>query len=140
MVLDYKTGQASITQWRGTRPDAPQLPLYAVVKGESVGAVAFVAVGSGEAACRGVGREAQRLPGMTADERFSLTDDRKSGFAWDEIRRHWAVWLGDLARDFQAGSADVDPKLPGTCRYCHLQMLCRVAPGFDEADEAFDGD
>lgn len=140
VVLDYKTGQASITQWRGTRPDAPQLPLYAVVKGESVGAVAFVAVGSGEAACRGVGREAQRLPGMTADERFSLTDDRKSGFAWDEIRRHWAVWLGDLARDFQAGSADVDPKLPGTCRYCHLQMLCRVAPGFDEADEAFDGD
>lgn len=140
VVLDYKTGRASITQWRGTRPDAPQLPLYAVVKGESVGGVAFVAVGAGQAACRGVGREAQRLPGMTADDRFALTDEKQRGYGWDDIRRHWAVWLGNLARSFQAGSADVDPKLPDTCKYCHLQMLCRVAPGFDDAGQAVDDD
>ena len=31
IILDYKTGLASTTDWLGPRPDAPQLPLYAVV-------------------------------------------------------------------------------------------------------------
>jgi hypothetical protein len=31
IILDYKTGPASPADWLGERPDAPQLPLYAVV-------------------------------------------------------------------------------------------------------------
>jgi len=134
VVLDYKTGRATTSQWRGSRPDAPQLPLYAVLKGEDVGGVAFVRVDAQGAALRGVACEAQRLPGMETAERFALTDARDKGFGWDEIRRRWHAWLAALGSDFQRGVAVVDPKLPDTCRYCHLSTLCRVAPGFEPAE------
>jgi len=142
VVLDYKTGRVSTSQWRGTRPDAPQLPLYAVLKGDDVGGVAFVRADPHAVAIRGVAREAQRLPGMESAGRFALTDAREKGFTWQEIRQRWHASLAGLAGDFLAGVAPVDPKLPQTCRYCHLQTLCRVAPGFetDDPDEEVEHD
>jgi ATP-dependent helicase/nuclease subunit B len=131
VVLDYKTGRATTSQWRGSRPDAPQLPLYAILKGAEVGGVAFVRADAQGAVLRGVAREAQRLPGMETAERFALTDDKQKGFDWSEIRSRWHGWLADLSRDFQRGVARVDPKLPGTCRHCHLATLCRVSAGFE---------
>jgi len=139
VVLDYKTGRATTSQWRGSRPDAPQLPLYAILKGEDVGGVAFVSAGVQGAALRGVACEAQQLPGMESAERFALTDDREKGFTWSEIRGRWHAWLSGLAGDFQHGTAIVDPKLPSTCRYCHLGTLCRVSAGFD-ADATEEGE
>ncbi len=139
VVLDYKTGRASTSQWRGTRPDAPQLPLYAILKGEDVGAAAFVVVDAGSAAMRGVAREAGPLPGVEPAERFTLTDAREKGFSWEEIRDRWRAWLSSLATDFRGGVCSVDPKLPQTCRYCHLSTLCRVSAGLD-AGEAEEGD
>jgi hypothetical protein len=135
VVLDYKTGRAAIGQWRGVRPDAPQLPLYAVLSREPIVAVAFASVGAHQAAFRGVGRSAGLLPGIVAAERFELTDTREAGFDWDHVRGRWAAWLGALAAGHQRGEAAVDPKLPQTCRQCHLQTLCRVAPGFVAAEE-----
>ncbi len=142
VVLDYKTGNVSTSQWRGTRPDAPQLPLYAVLKGEEVGGVAFIQVDAHAAGLRGIAREAQLLPGMEPADRFALTDAREKGFSWPEIHARWHAWLSGLARDFRDGVASVDPKLPQTCRYCHLETLCRVAPGFDadESDEDVERD
>ena len=139
VVLDYKTGRATTSQWRGSRPDAPQLPLYAVLKGAEVGGVAFFRADAQGAALRGVASEAQRLPGMESPERFALTDDKERGFGWAEIRGRWHAWLADLSRDFQRGVARVDPKLPSTCRYCHLATLCRVSAGF-ETGGAEEGD
>lgn len=134
LVLDYKTGRAATSQWRGTRPDAPQLPLYAILKGEDVAAVAFVTADPRSAALRGIGGETASLTGVEPAERFALTDAREKGFTWAEIRDRWAAWLSALARDFRGGVALVDPKLPQTCRYCHLETLCRVSPAFDSAE------
>jgi probable DNA repair protein len=130
VVLDYKTGRVSTSQWRGARPDAPQLPLYAILKKGDVGGVAFVKADAHAAMLRGVAREAQRLPGMEPVGRFALTDDRERGFDWNQVLERWQAWLTRLARNFQDGEADVDPKLPQTCRHCHLATLCRVSPGF----------
>ena len=135
VILDYKTGQAAIHQWRGTRPDAPQLPLYAVLSGAPVSGVAFAVAGAHEAAFRGVGSSGELLPGMHAAERFELTDERETGFSWEDVRRRWAGWLAVLATRHCEGDAAVDPKLPQTCRSCHLQTLCRVAPGFEPSGE-----
>ena len=141
IVLDYKTGHATTSQWRGSRPDAPQLPLYAVLKGAEVGGVAFFLADARGAALRGVACEAQRLPGMEPAARYALTDDKEKGFGWSEIRGRWHGWLADLSREFQRGVAHVDPKLPATCRYCHLDTLCRVTAGFETAGtEEGDGD
>lgn len=136
VVIDYKTGRCSTTQWRGARPDAPQLPLYAVLRGPEVQGAVFAAVGPGQTRYRGVASVAGLLPGVEAAERFRLTEDRQAGFGWSEIRARWTAWLAELARAFLEGEARVDPKLPQTCRGCHLGTLCRVRPAADAEAEA----
>ena len=133
-IIDYKTGKATTSQWRGARPDAPQVPLYAVLRGDGVAAAAFASVSAHQVRLRGVAAADDALPDVEVAERFRLTDDRQAGFTWPQVREHWAGWLAALARRFQAGDAAVDPKQPQTCRYCHLETLCRVRPMADAAE------
>jgi len=129
LIIDYKTGNPSTTQWRGTRPDAPQLPLYCILRGREVRGAAFAALGPQRARYRGVASQAGLLTGVEAAERFRLTDDRRQGFDWEQVIDHWRAWLTALAKGFAGGDARVDPKLPQTCRTCHLGTLCRVRAG-----------
>jgi len=140
VILDYKTGRASTTQWRGARPDAPQLPLYAVMRGRQVQGIAFVALGPQSARYRGVGSQADLLPDLVDAEHFRLTEDRQQGFDWEEVTTHWRAWLTSLARAFAEGDARVDPKLPQTCRTCHLGTLCRVSAALEPDAEGTDGE
>ena len=135
LILDYKTGRATTSQWRGSRPDSPQLPLYALLAGESVDGIAFVKAGAHEAAFRGIGATAGLLPGLDAADKFKLTDEQEAGFDWSEVRRRWSGWLEALARAHRDGVARVDPKQPQTCRTCHLATLCRVTADPEAAEE-----
>ena len=142
VVIDYKTGKASAKAWRGARMDAPQLPLYAVLHPGHPTGVAFAGVGAARAAYVGVGRDGAVIAGMKAAEKFALTEEEETGFAWPAITAHWRAWLERLAADFRDGRADVDPKLAAdTCRLCHLAALCRVEPATaDDAGEEGDDD
>ncbi len=128
VVIDYKTGKAASTAWRGARMGAPQLPLYAVLHPDRPTGIAIARVGAAGAKFSGVGRDEAAFAGMKAAEKFELTEDRLKGFDWPAITEHWRAWLEKLAGDFSAGRADVDPKLGGR----HLQAavtsatLCRV--------------
>jgi probable DNA repair protein len=135
VILDYKTGRATTSQWRGARPDAPQLPLYAVMAGADVKAIAFAKAGAHEAAFKGIGASAGLLPGLDAAEKFRLADREEAGVAWPELQRRWAGWLAALARAHLLGIAQVDPKQPQTCRNCHLATLCRVSPDAQLAED-----
>ncbi len=140
VIIDYKTGRPSTTHWRGARPDAPQLPLYAVLRGAEVRGVAFAALGPERASYRGIASHAGLLPGLEEAERFRLTEDRQRGFDWDQITAHWRAWLSALAKAFTEGDARVDPKLPGTCRTCHLGTLCRVGPTLEQEPDTAGAD
>jgi probable DNA repair protein len=139
VIVDYKTGATSTGHWRGARPEAPQLPLYAVLAGDAVAAIAFAEVGASGARFRAVGEAGAGLPGMQAAEKFGLTEDGEKGFSWREINARWSAWLARLVEDHRAGVAAVDPKTPQTCRLCHLGTLCRVdrrAAGEEPEEEA----
>ena len=143
VVIDYKTGLAKASAWRGARMDAPQLPLYAVLHPERPTGVAFAALGAARASYVGVGRDGTVIAGMKPAEKFALTEDEETGFSWPDIAVHWRAWLERLAADFRDGRAEVDPKLAAdTCRLCHLAALCRVEPaaqgdgGEERADDA----
>lgn len=137
VVIDYKTGLAKASAWRGARMDAPQLPLYAVLHPKRPTGVAFAALGAARASYVGVGRDGTVIPGMKPAEKFALTEDEETGFAWPDIAAHWRAWLERLAADYMDGRAEVDPKLGAdTCRLCHLAALCRVEP----AAQGYDGE
>jgi probable DNA repair protein len=135
LILDYKTGRASTGQWRGARPDAPQLPLYAALAGDEACGVAFVRAGPHAAGFAGVGSVAGLAPGIEPASRFRPSEDEQAGLEWPALRRRWAAWLGALARAHVEGEATVDPKQPDTCRSCHLPALCRVQRGVSDGDE-----
>ncbi len=140
VVIDYKTGITSTGHWRGARPEAPQLPLYSVLAGAGVAAVAFAEVRAAGARFRAVGEAAAGLPGMTAAERFELTEDGEKGFTWPQVKARWAAWLAKLVEEHGAGAAAVDPKTPQTCRLCHLGTLCRVDRRLADEDPEEDAD
>jgi probable DNA repair protein len=128
IVIDYKSGVVSKTQWRGARMEAPQLPLYAVLHPERPAGIAIAELDSGRAGYVGVSGNPGLIAGLEPALDFELTEDRERGFSWPVIREHWYAWLERLARDHAAGHAVVDPKLGSeTCRFCHLASLCRVA-------------
>ena len=141
LVIDYKTGRATPAQWRGARPEAPQLPLYAVLHPDRPAGIALALLAGGSTRFTGVAREAGLLDGVCAAAAFELTEAGEKGFDWQQITQHWWAWLDRLARDHAAGHAEVDPRQGAeSCRGCHLGPLCRVAAMDDGADAEEAGD
>lgn len=121
LVIDYKSGRQSLSQWLGERPAQPQLPLYGLA--EEVSALAFAEVRPRDARFLGLG-EVQGIKGVQSDiakgvSRYSDCED------WASLLLQWQQNLSRLATDFLLGEADVDP-LPAACNFCGLDALCRV--------------
>lgn len=124
MIIDYKTAKPRIADWFGTRPDEPQLPLYAVTHTENVEAVAFAWLSPREQRFFGLSREAEVAPGV---ERFNDTKYDIGKPNWEALQQEWRQVLERLATEFRHGVATVDPKDGAqTCLYCDLAALCRI--------------
>jgi probable DNA repair protein len=123
IVLDYKTGTAKPADWLGERPDAPQLPLYAVVAQQAgdaqpLAAIAFASLRPGEE---------MGLAGYEAREGVLPKASRLASDSLDAQIAEWRDTLTSLAEDFYAGNAAVSPKrYPKTCEYCSQRLLCRL--------------
>ncbi|MBA3563452.1 MAG: PD-(D/E)XK nuclease family protein [Gammaproteobacteria bacterium] len=123
LIIDYKTGKAAMSGWWGSRPDDPQLPLYATAGGQATSGVSFAILSSERVSFLGLARDEGIAPGIAAFDETSHAEYPD----WDALLAGWRETLERLARDFAAGRAAVDPKQPfDTCRYCHLAGLCRV--------------
>jgi len=126
VLIDYKTGAAE-PDWRGERPDNPQLPVYALL---SPGALVAVAYGKVNAAESGFVAESER------GEIFPRT--RRSGLegmaTFAELVQVWSRRIERIAGEFAAGRAEVAPTIEA-CKSCKLQGLCRVPAALEEADE-----
>ncbi len=138
LVIDYKTGNVSPRAWDLPRPDDVQLPLYAgfALHDETLSGLAFAKVRPGAVCLDGrVGNAPATLfAGLRSNS--SLVKNALRGeqlIAWKEA-------IEQLARDFIAGHADVDPReYPRTCERCGLQVLCRVQERTDEVAAEDDG-
>lgn len=138
LVIDYKTGNVSPNAWQFPRPEDVQLPLYASF-GLSTppGGLVFAKVRIGNSEFAGRVRDARatllvNAPGNSSLVKNALTDDALT---------RWKKDIEQLARDFVAGRADVDPRdYPRTCERCDLPALCRVHENRDlpDSDDACD--
>ena len=130
LVIDYKTGDVTPKSWDLPRPDDVQLPLYAGFAldateptGERLSGLLFAKLRPGEIAFAGRVGAAQTalLPAISA--RNPLVREPFTA----EMLIDWRRSIEQLARDFLASRADVDPrKYPETCDRCGLQTLCRI--------------
>jgi probable DNA repair protein len=118
VLIDYKTG-SPLPDWRGDRPDNPQLPIYALLSPESLTAVAYGRVNAA-GACFVFEAEQPEIfrPGAHA----TSLEGAGSLAALVQI---WSSRIERLAADFARGHAAVAPTATA-CRLCQLQGLCRV--------------
>ena len=132
LVIDYKSGNVSPKSWELPRPDDVQLPLYAgfsLPPDQELGGLVFAKVRPGDIGFTGKVVNAQgtldpNLRGGSGLVKNPLTPAELS--AWRET-------IEQLARDFIAGRADVNPSdYPATCERCGLYTLCRVRERDDQ--------
>jgi len=143
IIIDYKTGLVHGSDLLGTRLLEPQLPIYALNANDSavndygeVAAVAFAQVRAGECAFKGVGRDDDLLNGIKTVAKSGA--GKRGIYSWSELLDSWQQQLEQLAGDFTAAQAQVNPANAQTCKFCDLQRLCRIA-GATQADTAADG-
>jgi probable DNA repair protein len=121
VLIDYKTGDATPNDWLTERPNAPQLPLYAILsEGNRLRGVAFGLVRAGEGrGLKGYAVGDGVLPGRPARLKEAATLEA-------QVDR-WRQVLVGLAEEFYAGDARVNPKqYPKTCEHCGQRLLCRL--------------
>jgi ATP-dependent helicase/nuclease subunit B len=130
VLIDYKTGNATPNDWLTERPDAPQLPLYAILSEvDQLRGVAFGLVRAGEGRdLKGYAVGEGVLPGKPAKLKEAATLEA-------QVER-WRQVLVGLAEQFAAGDARVQPKsYPKTCERCGQRVLCRLNVSLLEEDE-----
>jgi probable DNA repair protein len=119
VLVDYKTGyHAQSSDWDGDRPNDPQLPLYALLtKPGELQAMLFGRLRAGsDMRWQGIATNRSILP------RVQIAD-------LDLRRDEWLTVLTNLANNFAAGRADVNPKdFTLNCKNCGQRTLCRVDP------------
>jgi ATP-dependent helicase/nuclease subunit B len=126
VLIDYKTGAAD-PDWRGERPDNPQLPVYALLSPDALVAVAYAKVNAAES---GFVAESERGEIFPRTRRSEL--EGMASFA--ELVQVWSRRIERIAGEFAAGRAEVAPTVKA-CQSCKLQGLCRVPAALEEADE-----
>jgi probable DNA repair protein len=143
LVIDYKSGNVSPSSWDLPRPDDVQLPLYAEFaldcETERLGGLVFAKVRTGESNREFAGciRDAKTtlFPGLTGNS--SLMRRKLTG----EGMEAWRACMEQLARNFRAGRAEVDPRdYPKTCVRCGLQALCRIEENPPQPEDTISGE
>lgn len=122
LIIDYKTGKPSISDWFSDRPNEPQLPLYTIVSNLALVGIVFAQVRADAMTFKGLTALKDVVPG-------AITLDKLKGQDFQNLTALINTWqdvLYQLADDFCQGNAKVEPKEPSTCQYCDLQELCRV--------------
>jgi ATP-dependent helicase/nuclease subunit B len=126
ILIDYKTGAAD-ADWRGERPDNPQLPIYALLSPQALVAVAYAKVNAAESSFVAESERGEIFPRTRQSELEGMA-------TFAELTQVWSRRIERIAGEFAAGRAEVAPTIKA-CQSCKLQGLCRVPAALEEEDE-----
>jgi ATP-dependent helicase/DNAse subunit B len=140
LVIDYKSGKVSTKVWELPRPEDVQLPLYAgfaLKPDERIGGLVFASVLPGKVKFAGQVGDAAATLFSGLNKTSSLVKNKLT----DEQLDDWRKCIGQLAKDFVAGRAEVDPRDPRkTCERCGLQTLCRIQERQEQLEDEDDSE
>lgn len=126
LLIDYKTGKAARNDWAPSERLANvQMPAYAVSMNPKPVALAFAQLKPESMKFEGLGEVDPGVDGVAVIGRINRAP-YKEVESWQSLLRDWATSLENLAARFVAGQAEVDPRDPKACQYCHLHALCRI--------------
>ncbi|MBI4745371.1 MAG: PD-(D/E)XK nuclease family protein [Deltaproteobacteria bacterium] len=124
IIIDYKTGGCSKSDWLTERPKEPQLLVYNHV--DSFDAISFAKVKPGDCGFTGISKEDDTLPKVVSFEKDVKLREKLQGInTWDELTESWKGVVNSLARQFMEGKNAADP-IERACDYCDLKGLCRI--------------
>jgi len=128
-IIDYKTGKVDRKNWFGSRPEEPQLPLYATVLTDektTIGALLYAQIKTAECQFAGVvenREQVSQIKNNFNEEKFLDTEATS-------LEEQIVVWRNDLTHlleEYISGQSAVSPKDDKVCRYCDLHGLCRIS-------------
>jgi probable DNA repair protein len=131
LLVDYKTGDVSVSGWFGERPDDPQLAIYSIAfesafAGSEVAGAAYGVLRRDLCGFRGYAARDGIADGIGTLENARSPEAKAAG-DWHALKRRWQASLDALANEFVSGDARVAPKRGAqTCRRCDAMPLCRV--------------
>ncbi len=114
-VIDYKTSIPVNKPWQETRPEAPQLLLYALLY-EDINALLFIQLKAGRISISGVSEEKLAIKGIN-----TIANDTP----WQTHRMQWHQQLTDLAYEIRAGFCPPTPNRASNCQFCNMDKICR---------------
>jgi probable DNA repair protein len=108
IIIDYKTGECSKSDWLTERPREPQLLVYNLV--DSFDAISFAKVKPAECGFIGISKEDNILPKVVSFEKDVKLLEKLQGInTWDELTESWKGVVNGLARQFLEGKNAADP-------------------------------
>lgn len=124
IIIDYKTGQYSLTGLWQERLEAPQFPLYYVAN-YSLAPKILMSIKLNAKGCEYEGLSESPCDQEGIRHLDSLKDENKPK-DWQSLHQYWLKRLTFLVEEFTQGVAKVKPLYSDTCQYCHLSTVCRV--------------
>ncbi len=128
MIVDYKTGLASTASWFSSRPEAMQMPIYALLNLDAK-SITFAHVQADvDKSCKyhGVSEKDLLVKGIKKVNE-SMTKDANCN-TWGDLVSSWDEIAVSAVNNFKLGASEVDPKVEAkTCQYCEYRRLCRVS-------------
>ncbi|MBX2807060.1 MAG: PD-(D/E)XK nuclease family protein [Cellvibrionaceae bacterium] len=121
LIVDYKSGDARTSAWKGERPADPQLPLYLFACQHAVAGIAFAQISARELRFKGLHNGEVDIDDIDAigDNRLGLPTH------WAAVEEHWQAVLQQLLQAYTRGycpvdyrsSASINPQLLPLNRY-----------------------
>ncbi len=109
LIIDYKTGNSTISDWQGERPREPQLPFYLMThhlknRFNPMVGIGFAQINIHKQTLVGLHDGGHPIKGLRAigDSRADLPN------SWSEAKEYWQKILTDLLEDYLSGDCRVD--------------------------------
>ena len=119
-IIDYKTGEASISHWFGDTIRDPQLPIYSLAFSQKVGAIVLAKIHDTTITQTGI---------CDIEHDFHSVKAKypKPHSSWDDVQSYWQTQIDAITQTYSQGSVKVNPiSVTTVCSHCPYAGLCRI--------------